>query len=414
MKTTTIAIAFLSVFPVFADGGKRAVDAPSVPAAMHGRRIERFEKTYGAELGYEKPVTEVHLVQHPVPEKDVKGCPLYVVLHSAGHDAVKALLCTRAPDNHDIYLAPDDFYALYLDCRMAQASDWWWGANRCPGFKLSPCERRLLATIEETVVKYGIDRDRIYLCGNSMGGSGTLGFGLRHGDLFAAVKANVPALVKHACDRIGWDMDSDRDAAGVDLSILPEPPLLIDYSAPNDVKWSTGHEHLVAMMRARRYPWMLLWADFAHCNRNSVMLGKNDIIHALDWTNVRKSDVLPAFTNASCDNPSPWPDHRDSTAPGQINGFFRWSDGKTSASSVSVKLFLADLKSRHFTVPDKATADVTLRRLGAFKPKPGDRLAWSFGGRSGTTTVGADGLVTVHCLELTKVLQTLSVSVQKR
>ena len=373
------------------------------------RRVERMVKTYGRECGYDTPVQEVHIVQHPVPDKDGKGRPLYVVLHSSGHDADKAINCTFTPGNHDIYHAPDDFYAIYLDCRMAASSDWWWGANKYPGFDPSPCERRLLATIEETVVKYSIDRDRIYLCGNSMGGSGTLGLGLRHGDVFAAIKANVPALVKHACGRMGWDMERDADAAGVDLAAIPDPPLLVDYSAQND-KWSEGHEHLVSMMCARKYPWMFLWADFGHANNDPQMLSKNDVIHALDWTKVRKSDVLPVFTNASCDTEIPWPGRRDSKAPGQINAFFRWADGKATDSAVTIKLFLADLKSRHFTVPDRAVADVTLRRLGALKVKRGDSFSWTYGGKTGSAIVGADGLLTVPRLEIMKKPQTLKVS----
>ena len=386
-----------------------AVSLAELPRTINGRLVERMVKTYGAECGYADPVQEVHIVQHPVPGKEGPGRPLYVVLHSAGHDAEKAILCTRTPDNHDIYHAPDDFYALYLDCRMARASDWWWGANKCQGLDLSPCERRLLATIEETVVKYAIDRDRIYLCGNSMGGSGTLGLGLRHGDVFAAIKANVPALVKHACGRMGWDMGKDADAAGVSVAAFPDPPFLCDYSAQDD-KWSDGHEHLVAMMSARKYPWQLLWGAFGHADNDSQMLPKNDMIHAFAWTKVRKSDLLPAFTNASCDDPSPWPGNRRSEEPGQINAFFRWSGGKSSPDGVSVRLFLADSESRHFKIPEKALADVTLRRLGAFKVKVGEAFSWTFGGKRGTAVVGADGLVSIPRLEITKTPQTLAVT----
>ena len=376
---------------------------------VNGRRVERIVKTYGAEFGYRTPVQEVYLVQHPVPEKDVKGRPLYVVLHSSGHDAERALACTRTLDNHDIYRAPDDFYALYLDCRMASATDWWWGTNACPGFTLSPCERRVLATVEEVAAKYAVDRDRIYLCGNSMGGSGTLGIGLRHGDVFAAIKANVPALVNHVSGRMGWDMEKDADAADADLAAIPDPPLLIDYSAPND-NWSAGHGHLVAMMRDRKYPWQLLWGAFGHADNDSEMLPKNDIIHAFAWTNVCRSAVLPVFTDASSDDPSPWPDHRDTMAPGQINAFFRWSAGTASATNVSVRLFLADVASRHFHVPETAVADVTLRRLGAFTATRGDVFSWTYGDRTGTAVVGADGLVSIPRLAMTRTPQTLTVT----
>ena len=47
-----------------------------------------------------------------------------------------------------------------------------------------------------------INENRVYLCGISMGGSGTLGIGMRHGDTFAAVKANVPAGIEHVSDRM--------------------------------------------------------------------------------------------------------------------------------------------------------------------------------------------------------------------
>ncbi len=65
-----------------------------------------------------------------------------------------------------------------------------------------PVEKRAMATIQTVIEKYGIDPNRVYLCGNSMGGSGTLGLGLRNGDVFAAIKANVPAGIEHVSNRM--------------------------------------------------------------------------------------------------------------------------------------------------------------------------------------------------------------------
>ena len=406
MKIIGAVLACAGIFAASgtADGAEEEKDFPT---EIRGRRVELFSKIYGAEFGYPQAVREIYLVQHPVDGGDRKGRALQVVLHSSGHGAQRALLCTRTPGNHDIYRAPDDFFALYVNCTLARGTDWWWGAQEYGGFGLSPCEKRVMATIEEVVSRYGIDRERIYLCGNSMGGSGVLGIGLRHGDVFAAIKANVPALVKHATERMGWDTNLNANAAA-DLSVLRDPPLLIDYSAPND-KWSAGREHVVAMMKARKYPWMLFWGAFGHANDDAKMLAQNDIIHSFEWTRVRKSDVLPAFTCATSDDAPPWPDRLDSKAPGQINAFFRWSDGKATADSVSLKLFLADLKSRHFTVPAAATADVTLRRLGAFKVKAGDTVDWEYAGRSGKVSIGADALVTIARLVVTGTPRTLTV-----
>jgi predicted peptidase len=60
----------------------------------------------------------------------------------------------------------------------------------------------VIDTVKWVIKEYGIDADRAYLCGNSMGGSGTLGIGMRHGEVFAAIKANVPAEVKPRARRI--------------------------------------------------------------------------------------------------------------------------------------------------------------------------------------------------------------------
>jgi hypothetical protein len=228
------------------------------------------------------------------------------------------------------------------------------------------------------------------------------------------VKVNVPALVEHACMRMGWDAARGATAQGADLSVLPEPPLLIDYSAPNDKKWSTGHEHLIAMMRTRKYPWMAFWADFGHANNDAVMTAKNDMIHRLAWTEVRKSDVLPVFTHASSDTPSPWPDDRATAVPGQINAFFRWGKGSVSAQTLSIALSVTDAPSLHFKTPACVTADVTLRRTGAFRPRPGETLSWSYGNEKGTLRVAPDGLVTLKALRMTAAPQTLVVSRQAR
>ena len=369
------------------------IDNVSLMAELNGRKVECSVDEWGAADGYETPIRSVRILQHPTKEWDRPGRPLYVVLHSAGHNATLAINCTRQKGNHDIYRAPDDFFALYPDCSCNGGVDWWWGYNTQPGFGLSRCEKRLLKVIEETVVKYGIDRDRIYLCGNSMGGSGTLGFGLRHGELFAAVKANVPAHVDHACDRLGWEKGVPPGAT------LADPPILVDYSAQND-KWSLGHERLLKLLRTRKYAHFMYWADYGHANNDAKMLAKNDVIHSFDWLSVKKSDIYPVFTSATTDSTPPWPDRCDSTEAGQVNTFFRWSDASDAADGARITLFLKDLGSRHFQTPASSTSTVSLRRLRALKVKPGDRFAWTFGDRRGTVTVGADGVLTVEGLTI--------------
>ena len=71
--------------------------------------------------------------------------------------------------------------------------------------------------------------------------------------------------------------------------------------------------------------------------------------------------------------------------------------------SIALRLVAPEeLKSRFFTSPESARVDVTLRRLRAFKVKPGDRVRWSFGDAAGEVVADADGLVTVPGLEVAR------------
>ena len=181
-----------------------------------GRKLEAFQHGSKKEWGYEKPQQDTFLVLHPKQARS--NAPLYVVLHSAGHDVHSCLACTTKVGNHDIYHSPPDFFALYLDCR-ANKGDWWWGINKYPGPEVCPTEKRVIDTVKWVIKQYGIDENRVYLCGNSMGGSGTLGIGMRHGDVFAAIKANVPAEVKHVSSRMYFPPRT----VPADVT-LPDPP----------------------------------------------------------------------------------------------------------------------------------------------------------------------------------------------
>ena len=108
------------------------------------------------------------------------------------------------------------------------------GADKYKAPEVSPTEKRVIDTVKWVIKQYGIDENRVYLCGNSMGGSGTLGIGMRHGDIFAAIKANVPAGIEHVSNRMYFPPRTvPADVA------LPDPPIVIDYSAQND-GWSKG------------------------------------------------------------------------------------------------------------------------------------------------------------------------------
>ena len=371
-----------------------------------GRKLDTFRHGVKKEWGYAAPQRDTFLVLHPKQAKP--NSPLYVVLHSAGHDVHSCLACTTKVGNHDIYHAPPEFFALYLDCR-ANKGDWWWGIEKFKGAEVCPTEKRVVDTVKWVIKEYGIDENRVYLCGNSMGGSGTLGIGMRHGDVFAAIKANVPAGVEHVSSRMYFAPSK----VPADVTI-PDPPIVVDYSAPND-NWSKGHDAFAKAMNERKYALFLYWGPFGHANSHEQILKVNDLINSFDWLSVQKNASYPVFTSASSNDPLPWPDRLADKKPGQVNAFFRWKNVSDTADGVEMQLFLlkaTDLKTS-FAIPAEATADVSLRRLQKLRVAPGAAVRWTFGTASGEVTADATGCVTIPGLKITAEPTTLSIKPAK-
>lgn len=371
--------------------------------SFNGRKMEIFCHESNPEWGYRKPQTDTMIVLHPqTPPKERK---LLVVLHSAGHNVYTALLCTDRKGNHDNYHAPADFYALYLDCSANRNVDWWWGGYhsgdqgliaRNSGPETRPAEKRVIDSVLWAIEKYRIDPNQVYLTGISMGGSGSLGIGLPHGDIFAAIKVDVPAGIEHVSDRM-YLRDSELPA-GVNF---PDPPVVIDYSAQND-KWSKGHERFIRAMQERKYPLIFCWGAFGHAHNHANMRKVNGLIDAFDWLKIKKNESYPVFTNASTDDTLPWPANLGEKSPGQVNGFFTWKNLVDTPENFQMELSLLD-KNRVKTaprVPEKSVADVTLRRLQQFRTAPGQTVKWKFGSQSGTAKADRNGLLTIEKLEI--------------
>ncbi|MBQ7922662.1 MAG: hypothetical protein IJ325_08815 [Clostridia bacterium] len=383
--------------------------SPQPNGILTERKLELFHAASLPEWGYAEEQTDTFGVLHPSEECKAEKYPLYVVFHSAGHDVYTAIACTWEHGNHDIYHAPKDMFALYVDCRQHEC-DWWWGGNTAKNTPLviadekragtdpQPVEKRIMATIEWVMENYPIDRNRVYAVGNSMGGSGALGIALCRGDLFAAVKVNVPAGVRHIADRCALDTDAPEGFK------IPDPPILVDYSAQNDV-WSSEHDVLYKGMRDKKYAILGYWGKFGHDNCDDRIKKVNDLIYSFDLLSVRLDEAYPVFTNASTDDKLPWAEDGSiiSDAPGQVNAYFRWGKVEETEDSASVELRLltANEWESSFTFPTEAEADVSLRRLQSCRFAPGAEVAWEYGETSGKVTADETGLVTVPGLKIT-------------
>ncbi len=90
-----------------------------------------------------------------------------------------------------------------------------------------------------------------------MGGCGTLGIGMPNGNIFAAIRAIVPAGTNYASYRFagvaGFGPIPALDAPPAELDAwkkraagvgLPDPPVICDFSSPDD-GWSNTQSALV-------------------------------------------------------------------------------------------------------------------------------------------------------------------------
>ena len=382
---------------------------------INGRALYMFSHPSKAEWGYEKVQYDSFAIIFPKDYDETKKYPLDVVFHSAGHDVYSTLGCIWCEGNHDIYHVPDNMFGLVLDCRANTVrednTDWWWGGNHAhreettvkSGVETQPVEKRCMATIQWVCENYGIDTNRIYAVGNSMGGSGALGVALNRGDVFAAIKVNVPAGARHAMDRCCMDSNKPEGFK------IPDPPIVVDYSAQNDL-WSYGHDQFYKLMCEHKYAVMGFWGPFGHENNNKKIKDHNDLIHSFDAFSVKLNEAYPVFTNASTDDEIPWPDNLESDKSGQINAFFRWRviTDSTDCFEIELRLLKQDEWESRVEFPKSSTADVSLRRLQKFTLNAGDKVTYSFGDKCGECVLD-NSLLTVKNLTVTDTPKVLKI-----
>ena len=420
-----VAITFVLAHPVSAtEKMEKSFGKPEMKltntSEQKGKIILRYEHESVPEWGYEKPQSDYFLVLPPKGEP--KDTPLQVVLHSAGHsgDAVLKQSFQKPDWFHNVGLK--DQYVLYLDCAKNK-KDWWWGAEYDLKGKYkdayTPAEKRILTTIEWVITKYQIDRNRVYLSGVSMGGSGSLGIGLCRGDIFASVNVTVPAGVDHVKARF-----FDRT--------VPEPPVLIDFTSLGD-KHSKGQEELLAECRNKRYQLIFAFGPTGHYGGTEKY---HPAARTFPWRSICKNKAYAVFTNASTDDkypgflspkegePKGWKyinSLKNKYGQGQIGAFFRWNNLQDTAQEFQIELRMVtkeevlgkNAKSK-LEMPTSATAEVSLRRLQNFKLGSSEGT-WTLkaGGKtlkSGKVGLDANGLLTIGELPFSTEPAVLSIS----
>ena len=458
--------------------------------SISGHNVFWFNHTYDPDWGGVYPTQEDRFALAKPSDGDSPGRPLLVVLHSRGGGKSGAEGTIRSLGNSDsVAYCPPEFYGLVLDCMgdvnkkgndYTVLNDFWWGAmppgtmangNGSHGMDASywtfiygtlmgelfdgptkdpwknsihpnetclewlsrgepSASKRVMDTIEWVVRKYKIDRNRIYLCGNSMGGQGSLGIGLPHGEVFAAINGNVPATVWYAAKRMGFVDNNGNDVSFNDYQVPAyDPPFLLNWSGSDDA-WSRDHDVLYRNMSRFKFGMIGWWGDYGHCGGKKSARKKNDLVEQFPWLEIRKNEAYPVFTAASTDNKLPWPQVRwydtgkviiengiekvdaglvprlGCDTNGQVNAWFRWNVKADTAETFEIDLKIAnsdEVASTQFTRPSVSVVDVTPRRLQAFKPTTG-KVRWTYGSKSGV--VAKDPKLGVYTIPRIPVSQT--------
>ena len=260
-------------------------------------------------------------------------------------------------------------------------------------------ERQLLLILSWARRRLGIDPNRVYCAGSSMGGCGGMSFAFRHPELFAAVHAAVPIVAYNQGDRakgrkLGWHSNAGRltaycgplslkcsdgpplrerlDSRAFVLSHPGDLPFLIIANGRNDtsIPWHNNPDFFRAMGRMR-HGCLVAWNDGIHSKTSRKVppdVAKWARGKALLRFALNKS--YPAFSACSADGDPGNGDKTDGDSEGYMNRGLDWSSVKDTPKRYEV-LIKWTLKAADLPV----TVDVTPRRVQAFRLKPGESCA---------------------------------------
>ncbi len=253
-------------------------------------------------------------------------------------------------------------------------------------------ERRLLWILAWARRTFKTDPNRTYISGSSMGGCGTISFGMRHPEIFAAAKAHVPIVAYRHANPADHQRDSSFRVVGY-CGPLEKPcsdgmplgerldgirwvkrhpgdlPFLVITNGRRDgsIPWRPNPDYYRAL-DAGRHGFVAAWDNGTHgtCMKKYPPKFKR-------WAKVggrllrfALNKSYPAFSRCS-KNDDPGDGRADN---GDITGFmnvgFDWDDPIDRPDRYEV-LVRWVVKGDAFPV----TADVTPRRVQHFRPKPG-------------------------------------------
>ncbi len=309
-----------------------------------------------------------------------------------------------------------------------------WGTDRPEesGRVVDYVSRRVLWTLDWAEKHYPIDPDRVSLRGGSMGGIGSLVIGLLHPERFAAIHAHIPPLRMSSRAAPGGFLAMMMPIVPADfvrqLEASNELPYLLITAGRTDqiVGWPDKLEFAQALREEKRaftLHWDLRNHDGtfsaeppANLSGPAVRWGRNPGWPEMSVVTFSRKQSFPAFDAFSLDNDPgtvnfatrpnqrpAWDTPGAGDFVGSFNGALDW-DRDTIVDRPD--RWEITLRLQSFAPAERATVNVTPRRLQQLRPQSGDAFLyeWRHGDvvRNGKTIADADGLVTIHGVPVTR------------
>jgi len=281
------------------------------------------------------------------------------------------------------------------------------------GVVVNYTERRNLWLLSWVSKTFETDPTRWYCSGSSMGGCGTISFGFRHPELFAALHARVPIVSYTYLGRGSavrfepscWTGKIPDDLKTGEGELLLEHhngiryvsqskddlPMLFLENGRQDgsIPWQNNPPFYRAMEEAHQ-PFAAWWDNGTHST-----CGKDEPADIKDWNDRFRSilgDVcIPAFSHTSSDRNPGNGDPADGDVIGWINRGMDWHGVEDSSDYIAI-ILTADYPGVTYPV----TTDVTLRRRQKFKPRAGESLSVIIGSAPAITiAVTPAGQITI-------------------
>ncbi|MBA3547616.1 MAG: alpha/beta hydrolase [Nannocystis sp.] len=333
-------------------------------------------------------------------------------------------------------------------------------------------QRRALQLVGWVLDNYAeADRRRVYVLGSSMGGAGAMTVGLWYARHFAYLHSVLGQGIprNHRPGRItqleglwgpsdgrAWDLPDVTRLLADSLDARNQYLFVRHGKDDNTIHFGAAllpsaltDDSLYSALQGLHIGHLAVWDEGGHGPADPLLgSGWWDQSFSLmrDEVSFLRSDLaFPAFTLSSADGdpgdgdgngkqgwsnnsgfagdvPVPGDTGWNGAVAGTLNRFLRWDATQIvdTVDRFAMPLRVNDgeglappapgypSRGDRFDGELPVVADVTPRRVQAFRLRPGERLRWSFGGDEGEVTVDAEGEVTVPGLELTLEWQTLT------